>query len=120
MTQLLDDKFAFAEQARSLGLSVPKSVQITDPQQVFDFDFSQTPRPYILKSIPYDSVRRLDLTKLRGDLDEMKTFVHSLPISVEKPWIMQEFITGKNTALTAPCRMVKSGCTAAANLLHFK
>ena len=95
MTQLLDDKFAFAEQARSLNLSVPKSVQITDPQQVLDFNFSHESHPYILKSIPYDSVRRLDLTKLRGDLAQMKTFVHGLPISAAKPWIMQEFITGQ-------------------------
>lgn len=95
MTQLLDDKFAFAEQSRSLGLSVPKSVQITNPQQVLDFDFNHESRPHILKSIPYDSVRRLDLTQLPCDLDQMETFVHSLPISAAKPWIMQEFITGQ-------------------------
>ena len=96
MTQLLDDKFAFAEQARSLNLSVPKSVQITDPQQVLDFNFSHESHPYILKSIPYDSVRRLDLTKLPcATPEETEAFVKSLPISEEKPWIMQEFIRGQ-------------------------
>ena len=96
VTQLLDDKFAFAQKAREFGLSVPKSFKITDPQQVIDFDFSQEKRKYILKSIPYDSVRRLNLTKLPCETPaETAAFVNSLPISEEKPWIMQEFIPGK-------------------------
>ncbi|KYC37880.1 ATP-grasp enzyme [Scytonema hofmannii PCC 7110] len=96
VTKMLDDKFAFSEKARDLGLSVPKSFKITNPEQVLNFDFSQETRKYILKSIPYDSVRRLDLTKLPCDtLEETAAFVKSLPISPEKPWIMQEFIPGK-------------------------
>ncbi len=96
VTQMLDDKYAFSEKARSLGLSVPKSFKITSPEQVLNFDFDQETRKYILKSIPYDSVRRLDLTKLPCDTpEETEAFVRSLPISPEKPWIMQEFIPGK-------------------------
>ena len=96
VTKMLDDKFAFSQKARSLGLSVPKSFKITDPQQVLDFDFTGEKRKYILKSIPYDSVRRLNLTKLPCETEsETETFVKSLPISEEKPWIMQEFIPGK-------------------------
>lgn len=96
MTRMLDDKFAFAEAARAIDLSVPKSYLITNPQQVLDFDFSNETRPYILKSIPYDSVRRLDLTKLPCPTrEETEAFVRSLPISKEKPWIMQEFISGQ-------------------------
>lgn len=94
--EMLDDKYAFSEKARSLNLSVPKSFKITNPQQVIDFDFSQETRKYILKSIPYDSVRRLNLTKLPCDTPaETAAFVNSLPISEDKPWIMQEFIPGK-------------------------
>ncbi|MFH7025973.1 MAG: ATP-grasp domain-containing protein [Heteroscytonema crispum UTEX LB 1556] len=96
ITQMLDDKYAFSEKARSFGLSVPKSFKITNPEQVINFDFSQEKRKYILKSIPYDSVRRLNLTKLPCDTpEETAAFVRSLPISPEKPWIMQEFIPGK-------------------------
>ncbi|AFY52745.1 putative ATP-grasp enzyme [Rivularia sp. PCC 7116] len=94
--EMLDDKFAFSEKARSFGLSVPKSFKITNPEQVLNFDFSGETRKYILKSIPYDSVRRLDLTKLPCDTpEETEAFVRSLPISPQKPWIMQEFIPGK-------------------------
>ncbi|PSN11220.1 ATP-grasp enzyme [filamentous cyanobacterium CCT1] len=96
--RMLDDKFAFAEQARSLSLTVPKSYRITSPEQVFNFnfDFSNEKRQYILKSIPYDSKLRLDLTKLPCETPEATAaFVNSLPISEAKPWILQEFIPGQ-------------------------
>lgn len=96
ITKMLDDKFAFSERAGSLSLSVPKSFKITEPEQVLNFDFSKETRKYILKSIPYDSVRRLNLTQLPCETPEATAaFVHSLPISAERPWIMQEFIPGK-------------------------
>ena len=92
----LDDKHAFSVLAASLGLSVPDAHRITDPQQVLDFDFDSAERPYILKSIPYDPVRRLDLTQLpRPTPAETAEFVRALPISEEHPWILQEFIAGQ-------------------------
>lgn len=94
--RMLDDKFAFAEQARSLSLTVPKSYRITSPEQVLNFDFSNEKRQYILKSIPYDSKLRLDLTKLPCETPEATAaFVNSLPISEAQPWILQEFIPGQ-------------------------
>ncbi len=94
--QRLDDKYEFATAAQALGLRAPKSYRITNPQQVIDFDFSNAPRPYILKSIPYDSIRRLDLTRLPcATPAETAAFVRSLPISVSNPWIMQEYIPGQ-------------------------
>jgi len=61
-----------------------------------DFDFSNETRPYIIKSIAYDSVRRLDLTRLPCKTPEATAaFVRGLPISEDRPWIMQEFIPGQ-------------------------
>lgn len=92
----LDDKYQFAVAAQALGLAVPKSFLITDPQQVIDFDFSNERRPYILKSINYDSVRRLDLTRLPASSPQATAdFARSLPISAANPWILQEFIRGQ-------------------------
>jgi predicted ATP-grasp superfamily ATP-dependent carboligase len=92
----LDDKYEFAAAAQALGLRVPRSYRITKAQQVLDFDFTDADRPYILKSIPYDSIRRLDLTPLpSATTAETAAFVESLPISEAKPWIMQEYITGQ-------------------------
>ncbi|MDA0169471.1 hypothetical protein OJ998_10270 [Solirubrobacter taibaiensis] len=92
----LDDKHAFAVAATALGLPVPDTHRITDPQQVIDFDFGARPRPYILKSIAYDPVRRLDLTRLpRATPAETAAFARALPISEDNPWILQEFVTGQ-------------------------
>ena len=96
MVQQLDDKSQFSAVAQSLGLSVPESYCITQPSQVQDFDFSGQERKYIIKSIPYDSVRRLDLTKLPCNTPaETAAFVKDLPISERNPWIMQAFIPGQ-------------------------
>jgi predicted ATP-grasp superfamily ATP-dependent carboligase len=107
--RILDDKFAFAERARSLSLPVPKSFRITSPEQVLNFDFSREERQYILKSIPYDANRRLNLTKLPCNTpEETAAFVNSLPISEEKPWIMQEFIPGQEYCTHSTVRDGKS------------
>ena len=91
----VDDKHAFAEMAAEVGLAVPATHRITDPQQVLDFDFVAHPGPWVLKSIPYDPVRRLDLTPLpRPTPAETAAFVRDLPISPEQPWILQELLTG--------------------------
>ena len=91
----VDDKHRFAEAAAALGLAVPDTHRITDPQQVLDFDFSTATRPYILKSIPYDPVQRLDLTRLpRPTPEETERYVRGLPISARQPFVLTEFIEG--------------------------
>jgi predicted ATP-grasp superfamily ATP-dependent carboligase len=92
----LDDKYQFSVIATSLNLSVPDSYCITDSEQVLEFDFSKHSQKYILKSILYDSVRRLNLTQLPCDRpSETKAFVRDLPMSKHNPWIMQAFIPGR-------------------------
>ena len=105
VTEILDDKHAFCSKARELGLSAPKVFRITDPQQILDFDFENDGSKYIVKSIPYDSVLRLDLTKL--PFPGMEEYVRSLPISEDKPWVMQEFIRGKEYCFHATARKGK-------------
>jgi hypothetical protein len=96
LVQKLDDKSEFSVVAESLGLTVPDSYRITDPQQILDFDFSKQAQTYILKSIPYDSVRRLNLIQLPCETPlETAAFVEKLPISEHNPWIMQAFMTGQ-------------------------
>lgn len=89
----LDNKFQFCQLAASWGLPVPKHHYITDPEQVLRFDFASDPGPYILKSIPYDSVSRLTLKRL--PCQDMESYLASLPISTDHPWILQEFIAGQ-------------------------
>jgi len=101
-TAILDDKYAFCSKAASFGLSAPKVFRITDPQQVLDFDFQSDGSQYIIKSIPYDSVLRLDLTLL--PFPEMEDYIRTLPISESKPWVMQEFIRGQEYCFHATVR----------------
>ena len=94
--QMLDDKFAFTSTAASLGLSVPDARRVTNPDQVIDFDFAAHEGPYILKSIPYDPVHRLDLTELpAATAQDTAEFARSKPMSEQTPWIMQRFVAGQ-------------------------
>ena len=92
-TKMLDDKFTFSEKALALGLTAPKSYLITDPEEILKFNFDESNRKYILKSIPYSSFYRLDMVKL--PCADMANYVKNLPISKDHPWMMQEFITGQ-------------------------
>jgi len=92
----VDDKSAFAATATQLGLPVPDSHRIDDPHQVAGFDFAAREHPYILKSIPYDPVHRLDLTPLPRDTPAATArFALSKPISEATPWVLQAFVEGR-------------------------
>jgi predicted ATP-grasp superfamily ATP-dependent carboligase len=103
-TKLLDNKFTFNQKAHSVGLSAPKTFLITNPEQVLNFDFATDGSQYILKSIAYDSINRLALLKLPCAPATMAKYVHSLPISEENPWIMQEFLKGQEYCTHAVVR----------------
>lgn len=108
VTAILDDKYAFCNEAKALGLSAPKVFRITEPQQILAFDFERDGSQYIVKSIDYDSVLRLDLTKLPFDnFDNMEEYVGKLPISESNPWVMQEFIRGQEYCFHATVRKGK-------------
>jgi hypothetical protein len=121
----LDDKHAFARSAQALGLPVPDTHRITDPQQVADFDFAGREHRYVLKSIAYDPVRRLDLTELpRPTPEETAAFARSLPISEENPWILQAFIRGQEYCTHATVRdgalKVHCCCASSAFQLNYE
>lgn len=93
--RLLDDKAEFAATAASLGLRVPDSHRITSAAQVADFEFPPD-RDYILKRIAYDPVGRINLARLSARTPERNAaLARSLPISADDPWILQEFIDGR-------------------------
>ena len=96
MIDVLDDKYRFSELAAELGLSVPDAHLITRADQVAEFDFASGTPPYVLKSIGYDPVNRLDLTPLpRPTQEQTAAFARSKPISRDNPWIMQALIRGQ-------------------------
>jgi len=126
----VDDKFAFAEIASSLGLPIPDTHRITNPRQVDEFPFADR-RPvaphgasYVLKSIPYDPVHRLDLTLLpRETSEETATFARSKPISGTNPWVLQAFVRGQEYCTHGTARdghlQVWCCCESSASQLNY-
>lgn len=91
----LDDKERFSGIASSLGLRVPDSRRITHVEQIETFDFPPG-REYILKRIAYNPVGRMDLTRLSAATPAQNVrFARSLAISDDDPWILQEFVEGR-------------------------
>jgi glutathione synthase/RimK-type ligase-like ATP-grasp enzyme len=120
----VDDKDEFARLAASLGLDVPDTHRITEARQVAEFDFAARDATYILKSIAYDPVRRLDLTPLpRPTPRETAAFAASLPISESNPWILQEFVRGQEYCTHSTVRdgrqTVYGCCTSSAFQLNY-
>ncbi len=125
MIRVLDDKEQFSSLADSLGLPVPDHHRISDPRQIDDFDFDGAEKPYILKSIGYDPVNRLDLTTLpRPTAAETATFVRSKPISEQTPWTMQALVQGQEYCTHSTVRegriTVFGCCESSASQLNYE
>ena len=119
----LDDKDAFADSAAALGLAVPDTHRVTHPDQVVAFDFAD--RQYILKSIPYDPIHRLDMTRLPlATSEQTAAHVRSLPISEEQPWVLQEFVDGDEYCTHGTVRdgalQVWACCRSSASQLNYE
>jgi hypothetical protein len=95
VVRMLDDKAEFSKVAVAFGLRVPDWVRVSDPQQILNFDFPPG-RSYVLKQIAYNPVGRLAAPRLSRRTPQGNTaLAHWLPISEDNPWILQEFIAGR-------------------------
>ncbi len=122
----LDDKHRFAQTATELGLPVPDAHRITGAAQVLEFDFAAAEHqpPYVLKSIAYDPVRRLDLTPVPQPEPALtERFVRTLPIAPENPWVMQSFVAGQEYCTHSTVRdgrvQVHCCCESSASQLNY-
>jgi hypothetical protein len=120
---MLDDKVEFSKAAAARGLRVPDWRRITNPQQVEDFDFPAG-RSYILKRIAYNPVGRLELPRLSGRSRKHNTaFARSLPISEYDPWILQQFVGGREYCTHGTVRsgrlQVYACCESSASQLNY-
>ena len=125
MVTRLDDKYEFSIIATALGLPVPDTHRVTSAQQVEDFDFANPEQSYILKSIPYDPVHRLDLTPLpRPSAQETARVARSKPISETTPWILQAFVRGQEYCTHSTVRdgivQVHCCCESSAFQINYK
>ncbi len=123
----LDDKHRFAVAARELGLAAPDAHRVSDAEQVLGFDFEAADHhpPYILKSIVYDPIRRLDLTPLpRSTPEQTRAFVTSLPIGEDNPWVLQAFVDGDEYCTHSTVRdgrvTLHACCRSSASQLNYE
>jgi hypothetical protein len=121
----VDDKYEFATTAADLELPVPDSHRIASADEVAEFDFPTDGAPYILKSIAYDPVRRLDLTPLpRPSVAETAAFAATLPLAPENPWVMQRFVAGEEFCTHSTVRHGKVTlhccCRSSASQLNYE
>jgi hypothetical protein len=120
----LDDKHRFVEMAAKLGLSVPDSHRVTAPEQVTEVLETAAEPPYILKSIPYDPVNRLDLTPLpRATPAATTAFARTKPINPATPWIVQQYVRGEEYCVHTTVRegavQVYACCPSSAFQLNY-
>lgn len=114
----LDDKVAFCEAAANLGLTAPSTTRVCSVGEVVAMnerlrqaqseagaEGGKQPR-YILKSINYDSMRRLDLFKLPCEPALLEKYTSSITISDANPWTVQTFLEGVEHST---CAFAKDG-----------
>lgn len=97
-TQILHEKHSFIEKTRSLGLPVPETHNVTSRAAVHKVlhESPRTKKRYIMKSVGMDDATRGDMTVLpRRTLSETYNHLSNIPISGSKPWVLQQYIPGK-------------------------
>lgn len=125
-TQTLHEKHSFIKYTESLGLTVPETREITSRADVEMF-LRKAPagRKYIMKTIGVDDAMRADMTLLpRETPEDTARHIARLRISRASPWILQQFVDGREYCTHS---MVVDGkvrafvaCPSAELLMHYE
>ena len=102
-TRILHEKNLFLPYTRDLGLPIPETHTVTSRAEVHRllgqgaaFPQKGRKKQYILKSVAIDDLTRMDLHPLpRRTMSETYHQVAKTPISASNPWLLQQFIRGK-------------------------
>ncbi len=97
-TQMLHEKDTFIAQTQRLGLPIPETHNVTSRAAVHKVlhESPRTKKQYIMKSVGMDDASRGDMTVLpKRTVSETYNHVSAIPISGKKPWVLQQFIKGR-------------------------
>ncbi|KAL8923683.1 MAG: hypothetical protein Q9208_004435 [Pyrenodesmia sp. 3 TL-2023] len=95
-TSMLHEKNTFIEETQRLGLPVPETHHVTSRDAVHKVLHQTKRKSYIMKSVGVDDAVRGDMTLLpRRTVSQTYDHVSQIPISSEKPWVLQQYIKGK-------------------------
>lgn len=98
-TSMLHEKSTFIRHTRDLGLLVPETHDVVSQGDVLralaESKKADPSRKFILKPVGMDDVHRGNMTLLPlAKPWETEAYVGQLPISKDRPWILQQFIRG--------------------------
>ena len=88
----MDNKYLLCRAASDLNLTAPEVHYITAKEQLLEFDFKIKSKKYILKSLSYNPLQRLERPQI--PFPGQVNYFETLPISTETPWVLQEFVEG--------------------------
>lgn len=95
-TSTLHEKHTFIEETARLGLPTPETHHVTSRSAVHNVLNRTEKKKYILKSVGMDDANRGDMTLFpRRTASETYHHIAGLPISPQKPWVLQQFVRGK-------------------------
>ncbi|MCJ1411445.1 hypothetical protein MMC19_005534 [Ptychographa xylographoides] len=95
-TATLHEKNTFIKRTAELGLPTPETHDVTTRTAVHHVLHKGPKKQYIMKSVGVDDAMRADMTILpRRTVSETYNHISRIPISREKPWILQQYIKGE-------------------------
>ena len=95
-TATLHEKHSFVQHTKSLGLPAPETYNVTSRDAVHKVLHKPAAKKYIMKSVGVDDATRGNMTLLpRRTLSQTYSHVSEIPISPKKPWVLQQYIQGK-------------------------
>ena len=124
-TAMLHEKHTFIKQTKSLGLPTPETYDVTSRAAVHKVLHETKKKKYIMKSVGVDDASRADMTILpRRTVSETYNHLSNLTISSQKPWVLQQYIQGKEYCTHA---LVVNGevktfvaCPSSELLMHYE
>ena len=98
-TSMLHEKDTFILETQRLGLPVPETHNVTSRAAVHKVlnESPRTKKKYILKSTGVDDESRNNIMTVlpRRTLSETYNHISTIKITQDKPWVLQEFVKGK-------------------------
>lgn len=129
-TEMLHEKSSFVRCTRELGLLVPETHDVLSHDDILQAlakaNQNNPERRFILKPVGMDDANRGNMTLLPLPTHgATKAYVQRLPISKERPWILQQFVRGNREYCTHS--LVVNGevkvfvaCPSSELLMHYR
>ncbi|MCJ1286756.1 hypothetical protein MMC26_006102 [Xylographa opegraphella] len=94
-TETLHEKHSFIQRTVDLGLPAPETHDVTTRTAVHHVLHKTPKKQYIMKSVGVDDAMRGGIMLPRRSVSETYNHLSRVPISKEKPWVLQQYIQGE-------------------------